>query len=124
MHRTHRRRRTLLARAALACACVTSALTATSATAGPPSRPAADDPQAPVPALSWRSPLAGRTQGLEAGAGDWRAVNAAVAEFPRGHADIVQWEARAASAAASNEPRPPGTSNSIAPDVHLKTTKP
>jgi hypothetical protein len=31
---------------------------------------------------------------------DWRAANAAVAAFPRGHADIVRWE-------ASQQPIPP-----------------
>jgi hypothetical protein len=33
--------------------------------------------------------------------GDWVAANRAVAEFPRGHADIVSWEATAAMPAAS-----------------------
>jgi hypothetical protein len=33
--------------------------------------------------------------------GDWTGANRAVAEFPRGHADIVSWEATAAMPAAS-----------------------
>ena len=37
---------------------------------------------------------------------DWRAANAAVAEFPRGHADVVQWEKAQASGKA---PATPGT---------------
>ena len=34
------------------------------------------------------------------GAQDWRAAHSAVADFPRGHADIVAWEAAQASASA------------------------
>gem|GEM_PF-676811 len=35
--------------------------------------------------------------------GDWAAANAAVGEFPRGHADIVQWERRAAPGNAADD---------------------
>lgn len=38
---------------------------------------------------------------------DWAAANRAVAEFPRGHADIVHWEARNATAT----PTPPHSQN-------------
>ena len=34
--------------------------------------------------------------------GDWRKANAAVGEFPRGHADIVKWEAAAQSGKSDN----------------------
>lgn len=42
---------------------------------------------------------------------DWRAANAAVAEFPRGHADVVQWEkaqasGKAPAASGANPPAP------------------
>ena len=31
--------------------------------------------------------------------GDWKAANAAVAEFPRGHGDVLKWEKAQANAA-------------------------
>ena len=34
--------------------------------------------------------------------GDWRKANAAVSEFPRGHADIVKWEAAAQPGKSDN----------------------
>lgn len=41
---------------------------------------------------------------------DWRAANAAVAEFPRGHADVLRWEAaqqgRASMAAPQHKGHP------------------
>lgn len=38
--------------------------------------------------------------------GDWRAANTAVAEFPRGHGDVLKWE-KAQSTAAGNAPSAP-----------------
>lgn len=44
------------------------------------------------------------------GAQDWRAANAAVGQFPRGHADIVGWEAaQATSGSAATGAAPPAT---------------
>lgn len=40
-------------------------------------------------------------QGAEAPLADWRAAHQAVAAFPRGHADIVRWEASQGSAPAA-----------------------
>ncbi len=45
------------------------------------------------------------------GAQDWRAANAAVGQFPRGHADIVGWEAaQAKGGSGANGAAPPATS--------------
>jgi hypothetical protein len=46
----------------------------------------------PVPAQLYRSALAGLPKGVERGPLDWTAANAAVAQFPRGHADLLKWE--------------------------------
>ncbi len=50
---------------------------------------------------------------------DWTAANRAVAEFPRGHADIVHWEAHNAAATAA-PPSPPAaqTNGAPAPGMH------
>lgn len=49
------------------------------------------DPAAPVrPLLHIALPSSGVV--VDA-AQDWRAANAAVAEFPRGHSDVLRWEA-------------------------------
>lgn len=39
------------------------------------------------------------------GTDDWKAANAAVGQFPRGHADIVRWEAAQRPASAPAMPR-------------------
>ena len=45
------------------------------------------------------------------GTQDWRAANAAVGQFPRGHADIVGWEAaQAKGGSGANGAAPPATS--------------
>jgi len=52
----------------------------------------AADPAAPTPPLRHDPlPASGAAPTAETG---WRAANRAVAEFPRGHADILAWEAR------------------------------
>lgn len=53
---------------------------------------------APMPAHSLRSDEAPT---------DWRAAHQAVGAFPRGHADIVRWEARQGSAPAAATPAAP-----------------
>ena len=58
----------------------------------------ASDAASPVPALAYRSVFADLPKGVEEGSTDWKAANKAVAQFPRGHADLLQWEkARAAT---------------------------
>jgi len=57
----------------------------------------ASDAASPVPALPSRSVFDDLRKGVEEGSGDWKAANKAVAQFPRGHVDLLQWEkARAA----------------------------
>lgn len=60
------------------------------------------DPAAPSRALHHTSlPASGS---LVAQPGDWRTANAAVADFPRGHADVLRWEAAQAPHAAAPQP--------------------
>ncbi len=84
-----------------------------------PAFAAAADPAAPTAPLVYQGMAPRPSQALQAsqaqqlGAQDWRAANAAVGQFPRGHADIVAWEAaqaKAASDTASTVPTaPPAT---------------
>ena len=48
------------------------------------------DPDAPTLALQ-HQPLAA-SAAIVAQPGDWKAANAAVSEFPRGHGDVLRWE--------------------------------
>jgi hypothetical protein len=52
----------------------------------------ASDAASPVPALPYRSVFADLPKGVEEGSTDWKAANKAVAQFPRGHIDLLQWE--------------------------------
>ncbi len=67
----------------------------------PPS--AADPDSAAVAVLHTPLPASGTLAPAET---DWRSANAAVAAFPRGHADILAWEAAQARAAAAPAPAP------------------
>jgi len=58
-----------------------------------PAQPSAADAEAPAAALHY-APLPPLATDTEPFLTDWRAAHAAVAAFPRGHADIVAWEAR------------------------------
>lgn len=50
------------------------------------------DPAAPTAPLRHdKLPASGQVDTTETG---WRAANQAVAQFPRGHADILKWEAQ------------------------------
>ncbi|MEX8194263.1 hypothetical protein [Comamonas guangdongensis] len=52
-----------------------------------------------APTLPLRHQPLAASGAIVAQPGDWKAANAAVAEFPRGHADVLKWEkARAAAA--------------------------
>ncbi|GKT16254.1 hypothetical protein AVHY2522_11015 [Acidovorax sp. SUPP2522] len=63
------------------------------------------DPLAPAGALVHRSVFTTAAPPVETGTEAWRDAQAAVAATPRGHADIVAWEARqAAPSAASATP--------------------
>ena len=48
------------------------------------------DPDAPTLALQHRPLAAGAA--IVNQPGDWKAANAAVGEFPRGHGDVLRWE--------------------------------
>jgi hypothetical protein len=52
----------------------------------------AADPASPVPAARYLSAFAGVATGVEPAADDWKKANAAVGQFPRGHADLLKWE--------------------------------
>ncbi len=64
---------------------------------------AAAAPDAPVPAVPYQPMPAAGASALVRELDDWKRVNAAVAEFPRGHRDIVRWE-RAQPRPATPEP--------------------
>ena len=49
--------------------------------------------------------------------GDWKAAHAAVAQFPRGHADVLQWEKTQATAAPA-APAPAAPPAAHGPHVH------
>jgi hypothetical protein len=92
------------------------AATMAAAQAQPPS--AATDPQAPSATLAYQAlpPLGA----LDSASTDWRAAHQAVAEFPRGHADLLRWEARqpqAASNATASTPSP-GSRATPQPAMH------
>lgn len=56
----------------------------------------ASDPAAPVPPVSYRSVFQDTPSGVETQSVDWKAANAEVGQFTRGHADLVKWEAEQA----------------------------
>lgn len=53
----------------------------------------AADAASPVPAVAYRSVFTDTPKGVEAETLDWKAANAAVGQFTRGHVDILKWEA-------------------------------
>ena len=88
-------------------------LTPTLALAQNPPLPAfagAADPAAPTAPLAYQGITPRPLQAQQLGAQDWRAANAAVGQFPRGHADLVAWEATEAKAGnAATVSAPPST---------------
>ncbi|WP_294770525.1 hypothetical protein [uncultured Rhodoferax sp.] len=60
----------------------------------------ASQASSPVPAALYRSVFADLPQGVEDTVLDWKAANAAVGQFPRGHADLLKWEQEQARKAA------------------------
>jgi hypothetical protein len=52
----------------------------------------AADPATPVPAALYSSAFSGLSTGVEPASDDWKKSNAAVGQFPRGHADLLKWE--------------------------------
>lgn len=74
-------------------------------------QPQVADPATPVPAVVYRSVFADTSQGVETGTVPWRAANAEVGQFTRGHMDILKWEAARAKPdpARPAMPMPRGT---------------
>lgn len=67
----------------------------------------AADPATAVPAVRYSSAFAGLATGVEAASDDWKKANAAVGQFPRGHADLLKWEqAQEAKPAAPSAGKP------------------
>ena len=86
-------------------------LAAALAVASPMLADAADaaDPAAPVPLPTYRPVLPATPTDLAEEAIPWRKANADVARFPRGHADLLKWEAaqeRQAPSPATETPTP------------------
>lgn len=61
-------------------------------------------PQAPHAALAYTPMQVQPQPGADASLAGWRAAHEAVAAFPRGHADIVRWEASQGAAPAGAAP--------------------
>jgi hypothetical protein len=79
------------------------------------------DPAAAVPRAAYRSVFDGLPRGIEEASVPWKDANAGVAQFPRGHIDLLKWEERN-GAAPGTEPLPaaavptaPGTAPATAP---------
>ena len=66
----------------------------------------ATDPASAVPAVRYRSVFADTPKGVETDTLQWKAANAAVGQFARGHIDILKWEAAQARSEAT-KPAPP-----------------
>ena len=71
------------------------ALAAAASMAAPAQRPPPDPSQADakVPAPVYRSVFQDTPRGVSEDLEDWKKANAQVGQFPRGHADLLKWEA-------------------------------
>ena len=101
-------------------------LAANTATAAGKTTPAVFNPAAPTLPLQ-HQPLTA-SGAIVAQPGDWKAANAAVAQFPRGHADVLKWEkAQATAASKTTQPTAPPKAPPIAPahdSAHPSGAKP
>ena len=84
---------------------VLAACLAASASLGWAAGPAYPAPSAAP--LTYQSVFEGLPTGIEQEILPWKQVNAAVAEFPRGHADLLKWEEAQGQAAPAARPAPP-----------------
>ena len=71
----------------------------------PPALAAAADPAATAPVPVYRSALQGGPRGVVNDSADWKAANAEVGQFRRGHTDILKWEQSQGTAPAA-KPQP------------------
>ncbi len=62
------------------------------------------DPAVAVPSVPYRSAFTDTPRGVETGSLDWKAANAQVGQFLRGHVDILKWEAAQRKAPAPANP--------------------
>lgn len=60
----------------------------------------------PVPPVAYRSVFADLPQGVESTTLDWKAANATVGQFKRGHADLLKWEQEQAAKGRTVLPKP------------------
>lgn len=69
---------------------------------------AAVAPGAAVPPVPYQPMARSGASGLVSEREDWKAANAAVGQFPRGHQDVIKWEKarEAAPSAAPGAPEP------------------
>jgi len=65
------------------------------------------DPSQPTSAVAYRSVFVDTPQGAETDSLDWKTANRQVGQFPRGHIDILKWEAAQAKAKAETPAEPP-----------------
>jgi hypothetical protein len=68
------------------------------------------DPAAAVPPVVYQSVFVESPKGVETQSIDWKKANADVAQFPRGHVDILKWEEaqiKGKAQAAPQSPQPP-----------------
>ena len=63
-------------------------------------------PGASATVVPYRSAFEGQSRGVEEGTTDWRAANAEVGRFPRGHIDLLKWEQSQPAQGASPAPAP------------------
>lgn len=75
----------------------------------------ASQPTSPVAPVAYRSAFADLPQGLEQTPTDWKAANAAVGQFKRGHADLLKWEQDQANKNAT--PAKPANAAPTAPEA-------
>lgn len=76
--------------------------------AAPLATAAADaaDPAIAVPAAEYRSVFDDLPKGVEEETVDWKKANADVAQFPRGHIDLLKWEEANPGAAPQPQSKP------------------
>jgi hypothetical protein len=66
----------------------------------------AADPAVAVPRLPYRSVFEGAATGVEEGNVPWKKANQDVAQFPRGHIDLLKWEEAQGGARKPASPSP------------------
>lgn len=60
----------------------------------------------PVPPVAYQSAFDGMPKGVASATQDWKAANATVGQFQRGHADLLKWEQAEANKAREPDHKP------------------